>query len=217
MGSVTGYTAAKTEALMDEQIIDAEISGDNLHLITRGGSTIDAGSVRGATGATGPSGGISDAPSDDGLYLRKNALWVPVTPNKSWVVAPGPASEQVISSISGVDWTQNSGGALDLAFTKNSDDSWMQIRVNWSVHINTAAFCTTYAGVRVDGATDHWTPVGHQCNLISHFEFEDVIALFGLSAGAHSLRARMKVVASSEPARNDVGDHFKIEYEEVYV
>lgn len=56
MATVTGYTAAKTEELMNEQIIDGNVVGDNLMLVTRGGPTINAGNVRGPQGLQGPPG-----------------------------------------------------------------------------------------------------------------------------------------------------------------
>lgn len=56
MATVTGLTAAKMLELANENIIDAEIVGDNLILTTRGGVLIDAGVVVGDTGPQGPTG-----------------------------------------------------------------------------------------------------------------------------------------------------------------
>lgn len=53
MATVTGYTAAKTEELMNEQIIDANIVSGNLILTTRGGQDINVGSVIGPQGPPG--------------------------------------------------------------------------------------------------------------------------------------------------------------------
>jgi len=217
MGSVTGYTAQKMQEIIDDTVSGAHITGDDLILELTGGGTVNAGNVR---GPAGPTGGIDDAASDGDFYLRKDGAWKKVTPNTTWVSGPGPATEQVVTSTTGVDWTKNGPTTLDLAFTKLGDatDSWIKVRLAWSGHINTAAWCTTYAGVKVDSGGDVWCAVGHQQNLQSHFEHSDLVALGGLAAGAHSLRARIKVAAGgSEPYRNDVGDFFRIEIEEIYV
>lgn len=60
MATVTGLTAAKILELMDEQIIEAAIVGDNLILTTRGGTLIDVGVVVGDVGPQGPVGPEAD-------------------------------------------------------------------------------------------------------------------------------------------------------------
>jgi len=54
MATVTGLTAERMIAMEAATIIDGEVVVDNLHLITRGGTVVDAGNVRGAPGPTGP-------------------------------------------------------------------------------------------------------------------------------------------------------------------
>lgn len=56
MATVTGLTAAKMLELADENIVAAEIVGDELILTTRGGALINAGVVVGDVGPTGPTG-----------------------------------------------------------------------------------------------------------------------------------------------------------------
>lgn len=56
MATVTGLTAEKISELMDEQIIQAAIVGDNLILTTRGDVDIDVGVVVGPQGDEGPVG-----------------------------------------------------------------------------------------------------------------------------------------------------------------
>lgn len=56
MATVTGYTAQRMKQIEDETVVDGEVVGDNLHLITRAGTQIDAGSVRGPVGPVGPAG-----------------------------------------------------------------------------------------------------------------------------------------------------------------
>lgn len=76
MGTVTGYTAAHMQELVDENIVDGHISGNNLILEKRGGGEINAGNVRGAQGVPGPPGDLSDSPHDGHKYMRKDGLWV---------------------------------------------------------------------------------------------------------------------------------------------
>lgn len=54
MATVTSYTAERMKQIEDETVVDGEVVGDNLHLITREGVVIDAGNVRGAQGVPGP-------------------------------------------------------------------------------------------------------------------------------------------------------------------
>jgi hypothetical protein len=59
MATVNGYTAEYMDSLMDENIVDGSISGDNLILEKRDGSTVNAGNVRGPAGADAAPGDIS--------------------------------------------------------------------------------------------------------------------------------------------------------------
>lgn len=56
MATVQVFTAARTQEIEDQAIIDASLVGDNLVLQRHNGATIDVGSVRGPTGSTGPAG-----------------------------------------------------------------------------------------------------------------------------------------------------------------
>lgn len=52
--SVTGFTAERMLAIENAAVISGSVVGDNLHLQTKGGADIDAGSVRGPEGPVGP-------------------------------------------------------------------------------------------------------------------------------------------------------------------
>jgi len=55
LASVTGYTAAKLQEVENASVVSGAVNGSgNLVLSTRGGTQLDAGSVRGLTGDTGP-------------------------------------------------------------------------------------------------------------------------------------------------------------------
>lgn len=56
MATVTGYTAERMKKIEDTTVIDGEISGDDLILVTRDGTSINAGNVRGPQGIPGPGG-----------------------------------------------------------------------------------------------------------------------------------------------------------------
>jgi microcystin-dependent protein len=62
MATVTGFTAERMLAIENSTVVDGEIVGDNLILMTRDGTPIDAGVVKGDTGATGPIGPPSAPP-----------------------------------------------------------------------------------------------------------------------------------------------------------
>lgn len=68
MAIITGYTSARMDVIENSAIIDGEIITDNLWLEPKGFATapgtypkIDAGNVRGPTGATGPTGEVTTA------------------------------------------------------------------------------------------------------------------------------------------------------------
>jgi microcystin-dependent protein len=56
MPTVTGYTAEFMDTINDSTVVDGNVVGNDLILVTRDGTEINAGNVRGPTGPTGPSG-----------------------------------------------------------------------------------------------------------------------------------------------------------------
>ena len=56
MATVTGYTAERMKQIEDSTVVDGAISADDLLLITRDGTQINAGNVRGPQGVPGPAG-----------------------------------------------------------------------------------------------------------------------------------------------------------------
>jgi len=53
MAEVTGFTAERMLVIENTTVVDGEVQGDNLILMTREGTPIDAGNVRGPTGFPG--------------------------------------------------------------------------------------------------------------------------------------------------------------------
>lgn len=84
MATVQVFTAARMQEIEDQAIIDAELVGDNLVLERHNGTTVDVGSVRGPTGATGATGSVFPA----GTPL----MWLfPTLPSGGWVWIEGQA------------------------------------------------------------------------------------------------------------------------------
>lgn len=54
MATVTGFTAARMQTIEDSTVVDGNIVGDDLILLTRDNTEINAGNVRGPVGPTGP-------------------------------------------------------------------------------------------------------------------------------------------------------------------
>jgi hypothetical protein len=63
MATVTGFTAERMLAIENSTVVDGEIQGDNLVLLTRAGTPIDAGNVR---GPVGPASTVPGPPGPDG-------------------------------------------------------------------------------------------------------------------------------------------------------
>lgn len=74
MATITGYTAARMKAIEDAVIVDGDVVGDNLILTRYDGGTINAGSVRGATGSTGPTGEVTTAAMNAALTSLESDL-----------------------------------------------------------------------------------------------------------------------------------------------
>jgi microcystin-dependent protein len=66
MATITGFTAARMLVIENSTVVDGEIQGDNLILVQRDGTEIDAGSVRGVPGPVGPEGPPSAVPGPIG-------------------------------------------------------------------------------------------------------------------------------------------------------
>lgn len=64
MATVTGYTAEFMDTINDNTVVDGNVVGDNLILVTRGGTNIDAGNVRGPQGIQGIPGPLTQAQAD---------------------------------------------------------------------------------------------------------------------------------------------------------
>lgn len=69
MATVTGFTADRMLEIEDTTVVDGEVVGDNLILYQRDGTPIDAGDVRGPTGATGGGGWVYPRTFASPLYV----------------------------------------------------------------------------------------------------------------------------------------------------
>lgn len=58
MATITGFTAARMQAIEDNTIVSGAIVGDDLILTKNDTTTVNAGDVRGPAGPEGPPGGL---------------------------------------------------------------------------------------------------------------------------------------------------------------
>ena len=73
MAEVTGFTSDRMRIIENETVVDGEVQGDNLILMTREGVPIDAGNVRGPIGPVGPP--IADGNKGDISVSGTGANW----------------------------------------------------------------------------------------------------------------------------------------------
>jgi hypothetical protein len=111
MAKVTGFTAERMLVIENETVVDGEVQGDNLILLTREGTPIDAGNVRGPQGPQGTPGAPSGATS---VNDQTGAVYSPrIFANRAaidtdWAAAPNGAVAVTIDSE--VIWEKNGGG-----------------------------------------------------------------------------------------------------------
>lgn len=89
MTSVTGYTAARMKQIEDSAIIAGNIVGDNLILKRYDETTINAGNVRGATGAKGDPGDVSLAQLKAAVPAGSIFMWMFSTVPSGWLAIEG--------------------------------------------------------------------------------------------------------------------------------
>lgn len=163
MATITGFTAERMLVIENETVVDGEVQGDNLILITREGTPIDAGNVRGPVGPTGPAGGVSSINDQTGpvyaprIFANKTAL-------DAWAAAPSGAV--AVTTDSEVIWEKNGSGwvatspshvftsATDrdarwatpaegsYAVTTDDDVSWYKSPAGWNVDGTIRIFAT---------------------------------------------------------------------------
>lgn len=75
MATVTGFTAARMQAIEDSAIVGGTVLGGNLILTKHSGATINAGSVIGPVGPTGPTGATSIAVCTSGTRPTGGSLF----------------------------------------------------------------------------------------------------------------------------------------------
>lgn len=92
MATITGYTAARMQAIENASVVSGVVTGDNLILTKFDATQINAGNVRGPQGIAGPTGPVPEAPLNTTTYGRKNGAWVSAEGVRVVTSATRPAS-----------------------------------------------------------------------------------------------------------------------------
>lgn len=120
MATVTGFTAERMLVIENETVVDGEVVGNNLHLLRRDGISIDAGNVRGPTGATGPQG-TPGTNGKDGVIQSVNDQSI------TSVYSP-----RVFANKAAIDgWTTAPNGSIALAL--DTAITWQKDGVGWFI------------------------------------------------------------------------------------
>lgn len=181
MGSVTGFTAERMQAIENQAVVDGAVVGDDLVLTRHDGNLINAGSVRGAPGPPGPPGGLGEAPENGTTYGRKNAAWtaipaagVPEAPvvagaayarqNSAWAIAPGSLLGEAFN-----DADDTTALATPKAFGGGGTSITIAVggrgvTVEFGVLLGHTGITTVYGVLLVDGAL--YSPKGRATGII---------------------------------------------------
>jgi hypothetical protein len=132
MATVTGYTAEHMLEIENASIVDGAVEGDNLILMTRGGTEIDAGNVRGPAGLDAAPGSVT-AVGDTTIVRTSDGRGKVATPTanedattKSYVDGRTPA----LTSIDASTWVQSGWGVYD-ATTYGPLRAWYDPYTKW--------------------------------------------------------------------------------------
>jgi hypothetical protein len=151
MATVTGLTAEKMLELADENIVAAEIVGDNLILTTRGGITIDAGVVVGPAGPTGPvdtsSLPLAGGAMTGAIQLDELGL-LDVAGTRKFLWGTG-SPEGVVTASRGSLFLRTDGGTNTTMYRKETGDAtntgWVAV---------SAASTPSFSGMRLRHSVD---------------------------------------------------------------
>src|SRR5262245_61711616 len=108
MAKVTGFTADRMLVIENTTVVDGEVQGDNLILMTREGTPIDAGNVRGATGPAGPPGPVSSVNDQAGAVYAPRIFATKAALDSGWGVAP--VGSLAITTDTETIWEKNATG-----------------------------------------------------------------------------------------------------------
>jgi hypothetical protein len=107
MAEVTGFTSARMREIEDTTVVDGEIQGDNLILLTREGTPIDAGVVRGPQGSQGPAGPVQSVNDQLGAVYAPRIFASKAVLDTDWGTSPNGAHAYTILEQSG--WVKHGG------------------------------------------------------------------------------------------------------------
>ena len=88
MAEVTGFTADRMRVIENTTVVDGEVQGDNLILVTREGTPIDAGNVRGPQGIQGVAGPVQSVNDQLGAVYAPRFFPTKAALDTGWPTAP---------------------------------------------------------------------------------------------------------------------------------
>ena len=90
MATVTGFTAERMLQIENTTVVDGDVVGDNLILLQRDGTQINAGNVRGPQGIQGPPGtpGAVSAVNDQDGTVYAPRIFATKALLDAWTTAP---------------------------------------------------------------------------------------------------------------------------------
>ncbi|MET0786513.1 MAG: hypothetical protein ABWY25_07405 [Paenisporosarcina sp.] len=149
MATVTGFTAERMLAIENTTVVDGEVQGDNLILLQRDGTPIDAGNVRGPQGNPGPAGGVTNVNDQTGAVYSPRIFTNKAAVDSGWATAPQAAvastvSDKTIWLKDSTGWFTNNGMRV-FASTAERDSRWP--------NAPDGSVCQAPSGM-------HWTKVG---------------------------------------------------------
>lgn len=154
MATVTGFTAARMQQIEDSSVVSGAVNASYRLILTKNdGTTIDAGYVRGATGAAGaPAQAVMSVENSDSIELALSGVGTVASPWKVGAKARIGTTAQRDAAF------PDPVATADKVALANRQIIWYNTDFGWFESYYTAIATGTVVPILVGGAVSGWFP-----------------------------------------------------------